>query len=449
MKQLAAGLLALAITATLNTATAAPPALRQIQTGAAVTGEITSATAINYSDGSRSQIFALPLTAGQAVSLQLEGPLNGAISVFDRDLLLTRAEANSRGTARTTVRAERAGRYLVAVSGADARAFGPFQLSAEAVVRHDGLPLNAGKRITDWLVRPQQSYVLNVDEPGLYTISMDSDEFDAQLQLTGGGLQLEDDDGGGRTNARLSTPLQPGRYTLEASAFSNGNGVFDLGVERTALPEGVVMEDGTELPFEGMANGFTDRGNGQRSFVFNLPERRRIQLDASSRELDTLLVLEGQGIAISDDDSGGGNNSRISTTLDAGQYTVTVSNQNRHGGLFQLAASTMPPADGSSTRPALKIGREQSGRLHPGLRDLYTLEIPRAGRYLIGMSSRSGLDGMVTLLRDGEEIASQDDSDQGLDPALELQLAAGQYVLMAHSLDPSGSGSYQLLVKRK
>ncbi len=65
------------------------------------------------------------------------------------------------------------------------------------------------------------------------------------------------------------------------------------------------------------------------------------------------------------------------------------------------------------------------------------------------MTGSNGLDGMITLMRDGEEVASQDDSDTSLDPQLEIELDAGRYVLMAHSFDPYAAGAYRLLVRRR
>lgn len=449
MKQLSAGLLALALTAALNTPAHAAPNIRQINTGDNVSGEITSATSLNYSDGSRSQVYAIQLAAGQAVSLKVDGPLNGAISVFNRETLVTRAESDMRGNTRTTLRADQAGRYLVAVSGADARAYGPFRLSVEPIKAYSGDPLKADSRITDWLTRSEQSYVLQIDKAGLFTISMESNEFDTRLQLRGEGVDVENDDGGHNTNSRLSIPLQPGRYTLNASTFNDGTGAFDLSVEQTQLPEGLVTADGTELAQDGTASGYLS-DDSPRSFVLNLSERRRIQIDASSREMDTMLELEGKDIKLTDDDSGGSNNPRISAVLDAGQYKVNVRSLMGNGGIFQLASSTTAAPDGAATRPELKVGRELSGHLHPGLRDLYTLDVPRKGRYTITMTaSGSDLDGMLTLMRDGEEVAVQDDSDQGLDPVMEVELEPGRYVVMAHSFDPNANGAYRVQARRR
>lgn len=449
MKRLAAGLLTLAIAASLNSPVHAAPAARPLASNGETSGEITSATALNYSDGSRSQLFSLQLAAGQAVSLKLEGPLNGTLAVFHRDQLVNRTGSgcNCSGSSQLSVRADKAGQYLIAVSGADANAFGPFQLTATPIVAYDGKPLVAGKRIADWLVDSRQTYALQVDKPGLYTINLESDAFDTVLGLSGNGVELEDDDGGNNTNSRLVTPLQPGRYTLSAGGFSQNSGAFYLNVEQADLPEGLAFEDGHALPIDDMASGFINGGD-TRSFVFSLPDRRRVQLDASSRDIDTFLTLQGADITLSDDDGGGGVNSRLSQVLDPGEYNVSVRSVNGRGGIFQLASSTAPAPDGP-TRPVLTLGRETSGQLIPGSRSLYTLDIPRKGRYVISMTGSNGLDGMVTLMRDGQEVASQDDSDTSLDPQLEIELEAGHYVLMAHSFDPSAAGAYRLMVRRK
>ncbi|WP_152984197.1 MULTISPECIES: ABC transporter substrate-binding protein [Stenotrophomonas] len=451
MKRLAAGLLTLAIATGLNATVHAAPAARPLASNGEVSGEITSAAALNYSDGSRSQLFSLQLAAGQAVSLKLDGPLKGSLAVFHRDLLVSRSGSGSScdcgDSARLSLRADKAGQYLVAVSGADANAYGPFQLTATPIVAYDGQPLAAGKRIADWLVDSRHTYSLQVDKPGLYTLNLESDAFDTVLGLSGNGVELEDDDGGNSTNSRLVVPLQPGRYTVSAGGFSQSSGAFYLGVERTDLPEGLVFEDGHALPIDDMASGFINAGD-TRSFVFSLPDRRRVQFDASSRDLDTLLTLQGADITLSDDDGGDGVNSRLSQVLDPGEYNVSVRSVNGRGGIFQLATSTAPAADGP-TRPVLALGRETSGQLIPGSRSLYTLDIPRKGRYVITMTGSNGLDGMVTLMRDGQEVASQDDSETSLDPMLEVELEAGRYVLMAHSFDPSASGAYRLLVRRR
>lgn len=448
MKRFAAGLLSLAIAAAVHAPAHAAPTARALAMNGEASGEITSSTPINHSDGTRSQLFSLQLAAGQAVSLTLEGPLKGSLAVFNRDTLVSRAESKGEGNTTLSLRADKAGQYLVSVSGADARAFGPFQLSAEPIQAYDGKPLVAGRRITDWLRDGgSKEFVLEVDKPGLYTLTMDSTELDSRLELSGNGVNMEDDDGGNELNSRMVAPLQPGRYTLTANSVSNASGAFYIGVDRADFPEGLVFEDGTALPIDGSASGFIN-ADDTRSFVFTLPERRRVQFDASSREIDAMLTLQGDDLILSDDDGGGGVNARLTQVLEAGEYNVSVRSVNSRGGIFQLTTSTMPAPDGPS-RQTLTLGREVQGQLRAGNRDLYTLEIPRKGNYVITMIGANGLDGMLTLMRNGEEVSQQDDNGSSLDPVMEVELEPGRYVVLAHSFDSSATGSYRLQARRK
>lgn len=448
MKHLTAGLLSLAITAATSAPALAAGPARALSLNAETSGEITTSAPINYSDGTRSQLYTLQLAAGQAVQLTLEGALKGSLSVFHRDTLISRTESEDECCTKLSMRADKAGQYVVAVSGADARAFGPYQLSAEPIAAYDGKPLTGDSRITDWLRNGDKSYTLQVAQPGLYTIDLESNEFDTRLQLSGNGLSLEDDDGGQHLNSRLLAPLKPGSYTVTAAGFSDASGAFYLNISRAEMPEGLVFEDGTQLPVDGNASSFVG-SEDTRSFVLTLPERRRVQFDASSNDIDTYLTLQGGDLTLNDDDGAGSNtNSRITQVLDAGEYNVSVRSVNGRGGVFKLATTTTAAPDGPS-RPELKIGREQQGMLRPGNHDLYTLEIPRKGNYVISMTGNGELDGMVTLMRNGEEVAQQDDSDSSLDPSLEVELEAGRYVLLAHSFDPNANGSYRLLVRRR
>ncbi len=448
MKQLTAGLLSLAITAAISTPALAAGPARALSLSGETNGEITTSAPVNYSDGTRSQLYSLQLAAGQAVQLTLEGALKGSLSVFYRDTLISRAESEDECCTKLSMRAEKAGQYLVAVNAADARAFGPYQLSAEPIAAYDGKPLTGNSRITDWLRNGDKSYTLQVAQPGLYTIDLESNEFDTRLQLSGNGLSLEDDDGGQHLNSRLLAPLKPGSYTVTAGGFSDASGAFYLNINRAEMPEGLVFEDGTPLPVDGDTSSFVG-SEDTRSFVLTLPESRRVQFDASSNDIDTYLTLQGGDITLNDDDGAGNStNSRITQVLDAGEYNVSVRSVNGRGGVFKLATTTTAAPDGPS-RPELKIGREQQGVLRPGNHDLYTLEIPRKGNYVISMTGNGELDGMVTLMRNGEEVAQQDDSDSSLDPSLEVELEAGRYVLLAHSFDPNANGGYRLLVRRK
>ncbi|GAB2589050.1 hypothetical protein [Nitrincola alkalisediminis] len=81
--------------------------------------------------------------------------------------------------------------------------------------------LALGDAIQGMLMRGQNVYELDVQEFGLYEVSLMSDEFDAYLELEGEGFFAEDDDGGEGTNAHLELELAPGRYKVVARGLSD------------------------------------------------------------------------------------------------------------------------------------------------------------------------------------------------------------------------------------
>lgn len=273
------------------------------------------------------------------MALRLEGALAGTLSVFSGNALVatTAAAGSSEGPARLAFRAQDAGRYLVAVSGRGARAYGPYTLQAEALVPYDGTPLVGEGEIVDWLTTPRQDYTLQVERAGLYTITVASTAFDAALAVRGPGVDAKDDDGGDGTNARLRLHLQPGSYTLGASAVEGPTttGDFQLAVGFAEVPGGLVDRDGTVLRPGATVHGQLG-SNGQRRFVVELAGASTVTLDARSDDVDTVLHVTGPGGPFEDDDGGNGTDSRISETLRAGRYEVRVSSLDDSPGMFQL-----------------------------------------------------------------------------------------------------------------
>ena len=176
-------------------------------------GEITSRSAVNYRDGSRSQLHTLDLREGQVVQVAVEGPLRARLTAFygSDELLGTSGEGTQ--AASLVVRAKRAGRHTIAVSGVDASAYGPYTLRVTTVEAYDGRALTPGASISDWVDAPRR-LTLRIAEAGVYTIDMMSDDFDAYLKLDGPGVALTNDDGGDGTNARINARLVPGEYTV-------------------------------------------------------------------------------------------------------------------------------------------------------------------------------------------------------------------------------------------
>lgn len=72
---------------------------------------------------------------------------------------------------------------------------------------------------------------LDIAEAGLYRVTLRATEFDALLMLQGQGVEEEDDDSAGGTNAQLEVYLEAGEYELRSGSYANeGAGSFVLEV---------------------------------------------------------------------------------------------------------------------------------------------------------------------------------------------------------------------------
>ena len=425
------------------------PALASAQAvltiGDRVSGEITSRSRINYNDGSRSAIHTLALKKDDTVALKADGALCARLSVFEAGTVLADSSRHSEGCeeggsqARVSFRAPANGTYEIAVSGVGSRAYGPYRLQAEKIETYRGGPLRGGSEISDLITAQGNKYTLEVAELGVYIIDMRSGEFDSFLALTGKDVELEDDDGGNRLDARLRALLEPGSYTLTARGLENATGVFTLSVDYQSLPEGTVLRNSGALE----ADGATITGalsGAAREYSLVLDQRRQVTLDLASDTFDTLLEVSGQTTRVRDDDSAGEANSRIVTVLDAGTYVVHAGSTGAGSGLYTLRATTAAPPSGNPA--TLAIGSNASATLLPAGKDRYIVNISRAGTYRFKAAS-SGLDTMLDLIGNGERLEDDDDSGGGTDAQIEAELSPGRYELIVHAWDAEG-GRYQI-----
>lgn len=130
------------------------------------------------------------------------------------------------------------GTYSIQVS-AYGDSSGIFDISvtqAEAVGRLQ----NSGDVVPGDVVYGQMSngqpltYRLTVDSARTVSISASSGSADTVLTLSGGGLNLEDDDGGDGTNSMIEQFLTPGTYTIQVRDFGNSsNGTIRLEITQS------------------------------------------------------------------------------------------------------------------------------------------------------------------------------------------------------------------------
>ena len=204
------------------------------------------------------------------------------------------------------------------------------------------------------------STLFTLDEASDLTITLESDEDTFLYLLDGhgrGGQTLHDNDdiasGGVNLNSRLSVTLQPGSYTIEATTYhAEKEGNFNLTIEglgeteETAadpqpdpVPEtdeclqsvdAVATVEGTWddscLSVRAAISGAGDRY--ARFYTFTLDADADVTITLESEEDTYLYLLDGHGrngTALYEEDDivyGVNTNSRISETLQAGQYTI-------------------------------------------------------------------------------------------------------------------------------
>lgn len=335
--------------------------------GSTISGELTQHSYLNYNDGSRSQIYTIPVEQGQQYKVLVSGPLKASISVLRNRFLISQSGQSSsnqnycRATASDNMPKERpyyfsadqTGNIDIAINGVDASSYGPFQLSISQVPKAEpnsqSIPLN--ETLSSTATGKIDAYRFTATEAGMYVFDLKSCNFDSYLKLSGNGVSITNDDGGDDYNARISTWLVPGDYTLEASTAGNIPhemfGDYTISAHLQALPadaplakSGDVLEPGKKVTVV-----MSKEKSAAPMFHFTLSQRSMVVLTARSDTVDTVLNLTTQGQSWEDDDSGGGihdTDAQIRETLPAGDYTVTLHGYDSNSGMATLIFNATP-----------------------------------------------------------------------------------------------------------
>ena len=414
------------------------------------TGEITSGNRLNYSDGTRTATFRLDLEPGEAVAIEAGASFCGRLTLYTLDAdgrqvlqgPATEGSCIEKDGRLVQVRSSVSpdgGRYLIAFSGREPGDFGPYRVSLSTLKLDGDRDLVAGDEVAG-LWSTEKTVALKIAEAGQYQIDLRSAEFDPTLKLEGPGVSRENDDDGESTDARLMAFLQPGDYRLTLGRVGSNGGVYRLSVlkKENSAGQGVELQNGGELPIGRDISGVLQGEPANYQLV--LAERSRVTLALESDDFDAQLDLSGDGVRLSDDDSGDDTDSRLVTLLEPGRYTVTAFDLGEeNAGLFTLSA-TVSPASGAM--PALTAGVQQQGTLAAGEQRRYRLSVPTSGSYVLTLQS-SDFDSVLNLLRDGEVIGTDDDGGDDTNARLEVDLEPGDYEVVAITFG-GDSGSFRI-----
>ncbi|MFC4258857.1 hypothetical protein ACFOZ5_07415 [Marinobacter lacisalsi] len=322
-------------------------------------------------------------------------------------------------------------------------------LSGLATGERNAGPLRSGDQITGTLAEPfaTNEYTLAVEEPTRITLAVSSGEFDAVLTVRGGDTNIEVDDTDGNTDPRLDTLLMPGDYRIKVSGFEAEYGAYAIDVETTAF-DGEFRNSG-DLTSGEQLHGMAD-GVATNAYTLTLDQPTDVTIGLSSSVFDTLLTLQGEGVSLTDDDGGGGTDSRLNTVLGPGEYLVEVSSYaGPASGPFLLETSTSPYEgairqgcdEGQSGTCAIESDATVYDELSEDARQYeFVLEEPE--QVVVSMSS-TAFDTLLSL--EGLGISLEDDDGGGqTNSRITTALQPGTYRITADSYEGTGPFTLRL-----
>jgi hypothetical protein len=227
----------------------------------------------------------------------------------------------------------------------------------------------------------RSDYRLSLAGPLGLKIDLASGDFDTLLEIyDASGTQVATNDDFAGTDSRVEQAFAPGDYCVVARAFGDGGGSFTMAVsESDVQPPPQPCSDPALTSM--LAAGFGPGGEAARAqgmidpdllqswYALNVATAVDVQIDARSFALDTVLeVYDSAGSLVAENDDGpDGTNSRVETTLDAGDYCVTVRDYSESTGAFDLslvpAGMAPPPVAAGTPDPALAAEVEDMGVL--------------------------------------------------------------------------------------
>ncbi|MBZ0279903.1 MAG: pre-peptidase C-terminal domain-containing protein [Anaerolineae bacterium] len=359
-----------------------------------------------------------------------------------------------------------AGTYTVVVSSATGATSGEFTLSintaqiqptAEPTVEPTSLPPGSSITLGDSI-----SGFLDGDEPIHYTfegesgqavtITLTSDDFDAYLRLLDAdGDELDtDDDSAGNLNARIENFTLPanGTYTIEVDRFDDGvtgefvlsltsGGAIEPTVEPTSVP------GGSEIAIGGSVTSELEPGQDSTIYTFEGEAGQLITINLSSDDFDAYVTLnDPSGFYLtSDDDSGGGLDSRIAvfTLPENGTYSIVVESFDGESGQFTLSLST-------PTIENIAYGDSLSGSITAESSSIIYLFDGSEGDVITISLTSPDFDTYLTLATtgDGFPLVENDDGGGGTDSHIGPYTlpSTGEYVITVSSYSSDVSGAY-------
>jgi hypothetical protein len=316
-------------------------------------------------------------------------------------------------------------------------------------------------------------FAVNAPATGILTAET-SGSLDTMMEVyNDSGTRISsDDDSGEGMNARVTFSAQAGRrYVIMVRGYSSNTGSYRFHIAAETVSDEAFepnnsREQATPLTLgaEGGLRAFLTSGDEDwyRAEVPSGGARVTIYTESS---IDTFLtVYDANGSRIAeDDDSGEGNNARLTVNLPEGPFYIKVTPYTGTGfsgsqGNYTLFTRIQEPAAQDAYEPDNQI--QQAKDIEPGQTqtrnfsdagdvDWVRLRIAGAGHYVIRAQGVENprLDTYIELLNTGEEVIGEDDDGgSSYDACLRIQLQPGTYYIKVSTLEQDPAGNYTLSV---
>lgn len=320
---------------------------------------------------------------------------------------------------------------------------GAYQLVVSAQDLSTGMrsegPLRGGDSITGMLESGASNrYGLEIKEVTSVSIALSSGQFDTLLSIDGEGVSLSDDDSGGGTDSLLETVLVPGSYRVEVTGYGAEGGEYNLDVRHAAFDGEFVNEGGLALgdSLRGML-----AGSGNNSYSLTLAETTDVRVALDSSNFDAVVRLHGNGIDVSDDDSGGDLNALLSTVLEPGTYTLEVQSYSGRG-VYDLAVMGEVFEGVLRNDGEVRVGEVVIGSMQQGSPLLYELVVDEAAAVVLEATSPT-VDTVLSLSGNGVDVDNDDADGLGYGSRITQQLEPGRYAVSVSAWG-SGGGTVRL-----
>ncbi len=262
------------------------------------------------------------------------------------------------------------------------------------------------------------------------------------------------DDGGEGFNARITQTLSAGSYFIQLRLFDSAQtGGYRIQASNIVSAPSIPSLSIGAAPVN--ASIAAQRESDLYRFVVSSAGSYTIETFGDTDMFLNLFGPDSQTAAIGeDDDSGSGTNSRLQLDLQPGTYFARVRHfsPTRTGAYqIQVRANDASPSPGESAIPLLNINAQPvaANISTGGESDLYRINITTVGQYTIETLGETDL--FLTLLNPGSsspQLATDDDSGEGLNPRITIDLQPGSYFASVRHFSPTSRGAYRIHVAR-